>query len=227
MLNDQCELAFRNFFFEGGLLGQKPRIDHSANYQSRIQAGKSIEKEVCDKMAQEFNWISTPSTSYQDKYEGIDGWITETNGRKTHLPFQLKVRKTGNDILWETIKPWNRNIVNYFEDANDQIYTGKDMKCKAAYIISLGNNGSTLRIRSVSETIQKAKEMTKELIQQFRATGATTANTQWGQIKIVKDPSQQANYHMKGDVFKVNCFIRPDAFEWKHDFQFKTPISNI
>ena len=205
--------------------------DTNSNYQARIQAGKGIEAEIRDRLTNELGWIVKPSTTSQDMHDGIDGFITSLDAgkTKTFIPFQIKARKntSGNDILWEAVKPWNRNLINNFENIGENAFTGKDMKCKAQYLISTSNNGSTIRIRNVGETISKAKKLVEALIQNTRATGNTWGKTADGESKVVKDPSQQANFHMSGDTFKVNCFIKPDSYEWKKDFTLKKPIALI
>jgi len=238
-------LDFKNFI-EGrswmpvggafGKTGAKPQgkptkidpFDDRAEYGTRIKQGKTIEEEICNKLTEEIGWVIKPSSAQQDKYEGIDGWIVSIDGGKTtcqHIPIQIKARKnsSGNDILWETVKPWRQDL-NFDEKV---MYTGKDMKCKAVYLVSVGNNGSTVRIRQVSEIIQKAKEMTEQLIQNFRATGKKFAQTQWGEARVVKDPSQQANFNLRGDVFKINCFIKPEVCTWKQDVTLKNPIGQF
>jgi hypothetical protein len=206
-------------------------IDDTADYKSRIQAGKSIEEQIRNKMDEELGLIAKPATSAQDKYEGIDAWIigNRNENSKTSIPIQIKARKhtSGNDILWEAVKPWNKQLISSFENSGNQVFTGKDMKSKAHYLISISNDGSTIRMRYVSEIIDAAKKMVEAFIQNIRATGRTNASTQWGEIRLVKDPSKEANYRMSGDVFKLNCFIRPDALEWKRDFQLKSPIGVV
>jgi len=222
-------------FGEFGGLGQprsgrnKQPLDDTANYTSRIEAAKQIELEIRDRLATELGWQTIDATEDQDKYDGIDGWITNQDGKGVHIPFQIKARKnsSGNDILWEAIKPWKISLVDNFEDLGNDVFSGKDMKCKSEYLISANNIGNTIRIRNVSEVMAKAKKLTEALVQNYRATGNTFAKTQDGEARVVKDPSQQANFHMRGNIFKINCFISPHEFEWKQDVNLKNPISLI
>ncbi len=245
------EFSFKNFLegrggvVTGGAFGKfgglgtpryqqnqpRTKLNDKGDYNSRIVAGKGIENEICERLKSELGWLTEPASANEDKFEGIDGWITSMDNGKTkvRLPFQIKARKStsGNDILWEAIKPWNRSLINTFEGAGDSIYTGKDMRSKAQYLISTSSDGGTIRVRYVKETIEKAKELVKELILNSRATGNSYATTSFGQARIVKDPSQQSTYSMSGDIFKVNCFIHPDAFSWKQDFKLKKPIGLV
>ncbi|RDJ35669.1 MAG: hypothetical protein DWQ19_12690 [Crenarchaeota archaeon] len=243
----ELELNFKEFLNEArrgpvpGAFGKQGRnrprynvttqpLDDAGAYQVRISAGKNIEQQIREKL-KEFNILTTPASSHQDKNLGIDAFITSTDGgtTKTSIPIQIKARKnaSGNDILWEAVKPWNDNIVSSFEELGDRVFTGKDMKSKAKYLVSMSNDGNTIRLRSVEETIQMAKKMVEEFIHNYRATGRKVANTQYGQIRLVKDPSQEANYNLRGDVFKLNCFISPDVYSHKKDLTLQTPIGAV
>jgi hypothetical protein len=211
-------------------------LDHSNNnYYARIEAGKSLENEIRQSLA-ELGIVTKDSSARNDQNMGIDGYITSFDGGRTPknpaLSFQLKARKSasGNDILWESVKPWSDKIKTRFEEMGDFAFTGKDMRCKANVLLSLGNNGSIVRIRQVPETIQIAKKMTALLIEEMRRSGRTATRTQWGEARLVKDPSYQATATTSlasGGVFKINCFIQPGAYEWKQDIQLKTPISAV
>lgn len=207
------------------------RFNHSdtMDYKSRIAAGHQVEDKLFAALA-ENGVIIQRSNGNQDRNYGIDGWIVSTDGGKTQLPqrksIQLKIRKnsSGNDILWETIKPWNPSLISSFESAGDRAFTGKDMKCVADLLLAVDKSGDLVRIRKVEETISIAKKMATELIHQMRATGRQSISTAWGTASIVKDPSQQSNYRLSGDVMKVNCFISPGTYQWKQDLRLKSQV---
>jgi hypothetical protein len=193
-------------------------FDDSADYNSRIAAGKKIETQIIEKL-NKLGYISKPTTAREDMYDGIDGWFIQIDGQKVNIPYQIKARKgsSGNDILWETIKPWNPKLIQQAEELGDRLYTGKDMKCKAELLVSTSNDGNIIRLRSVPETIKKSKELVGMLILNFRSLGKPFAKTSYGETKLVTDPSQQANFSMSGKVSKVVCFLNPDAYQWKKD----------
>jgi hypothetical protein len=218
----------------GGAFGKQAKSafdDGNDNYDARIQAGRALELQIRDRLA-EYGVMTAPSSRGSDQNYGIDGYITSVDGGKTkkspQTSFQIKARKvsSGNDILWETIKPWNDRIKTNFEELGDAAFTGKDMRCKAELLISLGNNGGIIRIRRVAEALDIARKMTKELMQVLRATGTPTCRTRWGEARLTIDPSRQATAGIYGSkIEKINCFISPGAFEWKQDVQLKTPIT--
>lgn len=237
------ELNFKEFLNEGprgftkGAFGKsvlpqgRPQIDDtSSDYTARINAGKSLEQEIRLRL-EELGIITTNSNFKEDTQLGIDGYILSNNGGKTNLtppiPFQMKARKTssGNDILWETIKPWNESLLNLYE-LQDQSFTGKDMRCKAKILFALANDGKTIRVRKIAETIDIAKKMTTLLIQEIKK-GRTSVNTKWGQARLTIDPSQQATFNQSGTVKKINCYIMPGAYEWKQELQLKTNLGEI
>lgn len=237
------ELYFKDFLNEGprgftkGAFGKsalpqgRPKIDDTSNdYMARINAGKSLEQEIRLKL-QDLGIITTNSNFKEDTQFGIDGYVISNDGGKTKLtppqPFQMKARKTssGNDILWETIKPWNESLLNLSE-LQDQAFTGKDMRCKAKILFALGNDGKTIRVRKIGETIDIAKKMTALLIEEIRK-GRTSVNTKWGQARLTTDPSQQATFTQSGNVKKINCYIMPGAYEWKQELQLKTNLGEI
>lgn len=203
-------------------------VEMTGDYEERISKGRTIEQQIRQAMQQEMQWITIDSSKNDDIYGGIDCWITSTDGGKTkssHVGLQIKARKSGNDVLWETIKPWDQMTASTFHDKGDKAFTGKDMRCKANLMVSVSNDGSTLRFRNVGETKEIAKKMATELVENYLAKGFKWVKTKWGEARISKDPSQQATYNYRGDIYKVNCFILPNSFEWKKDFNLKTPIS--
>lgn len=210
-----------------GKTGRQNRYGAMGSYNDRIAAGKDIESQITSRMTDELGFKIMPTTSHADKNKGIDGWIVE-NG-KSYIPIQMKTRAnaSGNDILWETVKPWEDRIVSTFEQLGDRAFTGKDMKSQAKLVVSISNDGRIVRLRSVTETIDKAKEMAEAFVQNYRATGRNFTTTQWGQIRLVKDPSRQSNYWQSGEVYKLNAFLNPDAFNWKKDFTLRQPIGAV
>lgn len=201
------------------------------NYMQNLNEVNSsrndISQNIREAMKRDMQWITTDS-SQSDIHNGISFWVVSKDGGKTknaQQPIQIKKNKFSNYIVWETIKNWNQNIPTIFYERPDAIFTGKDMKSKADLILSISNDGYYLRFRKVSETIQIAKEMAKQLIEIYMSKGFKTAKTKWGEARIVDDPSQETTYNQRGNIYKVNCFIIPNSYEWKQDIKLTSPLS--
>ncbi len=217
-----------NLDFENFILNEV--MDSTANYELRIAQGKPIEYQVREALQKEMGWITRDSTAGADKHKGIDAWVVSEDGGKTKIaqvPIQIKVRKntSANVIFWESIKPWREDLPTIYHNEGNKIFNGKDMRCQARFLVSLSPNGALLKFRKVDEVLNTAKRMTLKLLEVYRATGRTFAETDWGEVAVVKDPSQEANFNQKGDVYKVACKILPEAFEWIKDLPLKQPIT--
>lgn len=209
-------MDFKQFLQEG--IPQRHSLDPRLDYATRIAQGRGLESEIKDRIKTEWGWDILPSTPNEDKHLGIDGWINDpTQGR---VPVQIKARTSGSDILWEAIKPWSYDLTPGLQDKN---YTGKDMKCQARLLISVSNDGTMIRLRKIDEIKQKAKLITEAFVSKFGEDRILTVSTPWGEGKLVRDPSAQANFSM-GNVLKLNCFILPEVLAWKKDVRLKTPI---
>lgn len=113
------------------------------NYDDRISAGKERESFIIDAMIARGFKIERP-TAHQDMKDKIDGVILPKAGGK--LSFQLKFREHRNDIIFEIIKDWDRNIL------------GRDLISKADLYVIVEPNGE-LNVYATKEIKDKAHEL--------------------------------------------------------------------
>lgn len=121
-----------------------PTQRHDNRFQdinSRVNYGKGIEKQIFDSLVTCGMKLREPSSS-EDMYDKIDGWW-DVGGREE--PIQIKYRDTGDDILFEVMKDYQRNI------------PGRDMVGKALYYAVLGRGGGQIVIVEVEEAKRKIK----------------------------------------------------------------------
>lgn len=121
-----------------------PTQRHDNRFQGinqRVTYGKGIEKQIFDSLVACGMKLREPSSS-EDMYDKIDGWW-DVGGREE--PIQIKYRDTGDDILFEVLKDFNRNI------------PGRDMVGKALYYAVLGRGGGQIVIVEVEEAKKKIK----------------------------------------------------------------------
>lgn len=111
----------------------------------RVEYGKSIERQIFDSLVGCGLKLREPSTD-EDKYDKIDGWWETPSGEK---PIQIKYRDTGDDILFEVMKDYRRNI------------PGRDMIGKAEFYAVLGRGGSIVMV-SVAEAKALIRDMVDE-----------------------------------------------------------------
>jgi hypothetical protein len=224
------ELDFQHFIGETLNEGAGSRnFSSAANYSARVYNGHGLEYEIRQAMREDLGWITKDASPRDDMHGGIDCWIvSKDNGKSkiSQIPLQIKARKnsSGNDIKWETIKNWTDNIGTTFQQLGNKIFTGKDMKCTAQLLVCVSNDGQYLRFRNVSEILDISRDLGKNLIETYLSNGRKVFSNAKGQIRVLKDPSQQSNAVMRGDVWNACSFISPDAFEWKWDVKLSAPI---
>ena len=115
------------------------------NYNDRITLGKQQEARIIDFLKTKGYNIQLPTAS-EDKYDKIDGWFLPKSGGK--LSFQLKFREGGDDLPFELIRDWDRNI------------EGRDLISKAQLYVVVNRSGR-LSIYKTSEIKAKAQELLK------------------------------------------------------------------
>lgn len=115
------------------------------DYDKRVDAGKRVEKKILDALRSKGIKIEDP-TSNQDMIDKIDGWWSGKNGQK--YPVQVKFRQSGNDILFEVVKDFDRNI------------PGRDMKSKSVLYLVSDKTGKT-RLYHTDVIKKKAQEVLK------------------------------------------------------------------
>lgn len=115
------------------------------DYDKRVDAGKRVEKQILDALRAKGIEIDDP-TSSQDMIDKIDGWWLGKNGKRYSV--QVKFRQSGNDILFEIVKDFNRNIL------------GRDMKSKSVLYLVSDKHGKT-RLYHTDAIKNKAQEVLK------------------------------------------------------------------
>lgn len=108
----------------------------------RVTYGKGIEKQIFDNLVACGMELREPSSS-EDMYDKIDGWW---NRGGKEVPIQIKYRDTGDDILFEVMKDYNRNI------------PGRDMVGKAVYYAVLARTGGQIVVVEVAEAKQHIED---------------------------------------------------------------------
>lgn len=116
------------------------------DYDQRVDAGKRVEKKILDALRAKGIKIEDP-TSSQDMHDKIDGWWLGKNNNQKY-PVQVKFRQSGDDILFEIVKDFNRNI------------PGRDMKSKSVLYLVADRNGRT-RLFHTEPIKKKAQDILK------------------------------------------------------------------
>jgi hypothetical protein len=130
------------------------------DYQQRVAAGKSTEKEILDLLRARGMKIADP-TSHEDMVDKIDGWL-EKDGKK--LAVQVKFREGGDDVIFEILKDIDKGI------------PGRDMISKASLYIVKDRQG-VIRMFSVGEIKRMADVLLKHVIADLKQS---PQKTDWG-----------------------------------------------
>jgi len=154
------------------------------DYNTRIALGKSRELEIIEFLRNKGYKIIEP-TANQDIKDKIDGFILPKAGGK--LSFQLKQREGGDDIIFELIKDWDRNI------------EGRDLISKADLYIVVDRRGN-ISIISTKEIKAKARELL--------ALADANPNDQQGTGYQLKFTTDLAHHQTK-----VMLFFSPSLFK--------------
>jgi hypothetical protein len=178
-------LEARRPVFVGGAFGkagkkqvgiQKGAYTHSREEQRSLQGPQAYEKRVSFGLTQEDKILNaaknncklnlSKSSDYEDKYLKIDAWWSQDSGSK--VPLQIKYRDTGNDLLFEVIKPYTnlpllspinrlgRDVkppgkpANQFNPASTE---------GAKYLLHLNKEGTLLRILDLIPCYQIIHQM--------------------------------------------------------------------
>ncbi len=151
---------------------QKPinqRNDNQFNqYDQRVQYGKTVEQQILNGLIKCGLEVREPSAK-EDMYDKIDGWWKLPQG---DIPIQIKYRDTGNDILFEVMKDYQKGV------------PGRDMIGKAVFYAVLNKN-NTVAMVSVAEAkilIKKARDLAD--VQGFDDHG----DFAWGNVTLKLRP---------------------------------------
>ncbi len=113
------------------------------DYDQRVAAGKRLESNVLNALRAMGHQIDAP-TPEQDKIEKIDGWWIGSKGGR--FPLQLKVRETGDDIIFEILKDINKGL------------DGRDLK-SMAYVYIVSDTWGRARMFLTKPIKDKAEEL--------------------------------------------------------------------
>ena len=163
------------------------------DYNTRIALGKSQEPIIIDFLRSKGMKVDLP-TANQDIKDKIDGFILPKAGGR--ISFQLKFRESGDDIIFEIIKDWNRNI------------EGRDLVSKAQLYVVVDRHGR-LNIFNTKDIKAKARE----LLDLADKTPNNQSGTGWD-LKFTTDKSNN-NVKLMGffspSLFKpIASYIIPD-----------------
>lgn len=122
------------------------------NYDQRVAFGRTQEEKIVNAAKKNCGMEILPATANQDKYSKIDGWWNK-NGRR--VPVQIKYRDSGDDLLFEVIKPFHsvpllgkfntlgRDVKPPGRPANE---FNTDMITGAQYLLHLNQTGSVITV---------------------------------------------------------------------------------
>ena len=153
-------------------------------------------------------WTVKPATAQEDYRNHIDAWVKRESD---FVPYQIKYRDSGDDILVEVIKYWKPEMFKAGLQESD--YNGRDMFGESVYQIGLNMGRNKLRIRSIVESHEIAKVMTKELSLNYPKR---TLVTDFGTIRLICDPANGRE--------KIIAYIRPEVFVNREDISLPAPL---
>lgn len=108
-----------------GAINERPMVE-------RVQRGRAVELRILQRL-QESGMHLTPPTHAEDAYAKIDAWWHTqdvSGGPIVQKGVQIKYRETGDDILFEVYKDWDRSIV------------GRDLAGTADYYVTVDRRGT-------------------------------------------------------------------------------------
>lgn len=181
------------------------------DYNTRISAGKVVEKSILDGLRKRGIKIDNPSES-EDKYEKIDGWWIDSKQRRH--PLQVKFRQSGDDILFELTKDIDKKIV------------GRDLKSKATLYL-VANRSGTTRLFFTKPIKEKAEQLLKTVEDDLKKE---PHKTQWSgngwEVKLQIDRAHGQR--------KLVAYFKPNLFDaiasWNlniHEAVFKSLLKRF
>lgn len=116
----------------------------------RVTQGKQMEDLILESIRRIGVHI-TPANSFEDTRLKIDAWMTiPFTGQQTSL--QIKYRETGDDILMEVYKDWEKRV------------QGRDMVGKAEYYACVNRlgQGVIVQVKDLKERLAKGMEAVEQ-----------------------------------------------------------------
>ena len=225
-------ISFRAYLESGGAFGQRDNWNFSQDqgrygmfqqspagienkyqvHRERVAFGKGKESVIMDAM-RDVGWSVKPARDQEDYMQHIDAWVKKTP-QSAAIPVQIKYRDAGDDILLEVIKYWSSEM--FTRPLMDSDFNGRDMSGVAIQYVGLNLSRDVLRVRSIKEGREIAKDMTEILANDFKTMGRQIVKCKEGTIRITPDPANGRE--------KVIAYINPEAFTDKQDIKLKNPL---
>jgi hypothetical protein len=166
------------------------------DFRTRVERGKGVEDRIKEALAA--NGIKvTGATSGQDMYDKIDGFI---DGKA----IQIKYRDSGDDILYELVKPHDQTLSLQH---NIKFNPGRDYRGKAVYYVVMTRDGKIyiIPVQHIKGALmQAASEFGNEpLSRPFRSSNGI-------EFRPLVDPRDKTRDGRP--LTKVNAFIPPKIF---------------
>ncbi len=117
------------------------------NKADAVKIGRKMEQRIIDSMSI-YGLDITPATVAQDMFDKIDAWWDRSG---EVVPIQIKYRETGNDIVFEVLKDYDRGT------------PGRDVTGKAEVIAVLNSSGDTIYMVDFDEAVGIVRQMQDEV----------------------------------------------------------------
>jgi hypothetical protein len=171
------------------------------NRMQRVVAGLDLEQRVVNALRDRGESIE-PAELNQDKYDKIDGWWIRNNQR---LPVQVKVRESGDDILYELMADLDRNV------------EGRDLISRAKLYLVMDTRGKT-RLFETGPIKDTAERMLNVIMMDLRKN---PNKSYWGGVRgedghpkwEARVQHDRADNHRKLVAYFNPSLFRPIA-EW-------------
>lgn len=110
----------------------------------RVRRGREVELRILERMRESGMHLTEP-TYAEDAYAKIDAWWQDVSGSE-RKGVQIKYRETGDDILFEVYKDWDRYVV------------GRDLAGTADYYMTVDRrgNGSLVPVKALKDKVHAA-----------------------------------------------------------------------
>lgn len=187
------------------------------SYSYRVKIGKQKEYEIMQVAASELNWNFEEASESEDRNEGIDFWVTKVKGQKiSRIPIQVKSREGSkySDLIWETVKPFYEQLKDEYSKKHSIKFTGKDIKCKAKYVLFLNNLGNEISFFYTDQIQENAKFLTNRFFENLISIGDNSPfQNSIGKVSLLLDPDEESNYRLRGDIYKIICHLNTKSLK--------------
>lgn len=170
------------------------------DYDQRIQRGKDAESTILNAFRNRGIKID-PATPHEDKHLKIDGWWY---GGKKRYAVQVKFRESGDDILFELIKDFDRGVF------------GRDFLSQAEVYLVADRMG-TVRMYSVKQFKEFAEKLIEYAFTELEkdATKTNWAGKKW-EMKMQVDRAHGQR--------KLMAYFEPDLFKPLKEWDLKLKL---